>query len=47
MSQIFLDLNIKAIETFLQGDPVEGTLASKDLGRDYTPDKFHPEEFLC
>ena len=44
MSQIFLDLNIIAMDKFLKGEKVEGTFDSKDLGRDYTPDKFYSEK---
>ena len=43
MSQIFLDLNISAIDKFLRGEKVEGTFESKDLGRNYTPEKFYSE----
>ena len=41
MSQIFLGLNIEAIDLFLRGERAEGAFAGKDLGRDYRPEEFY------
>lgn len=46
LSKIMLDLNLKAIETFLRGERVEGTQGDRDLGRDYKPSKFHKFEMF-
>ena len=42
MSQIFLDLNLDAIDKFLKGEKVEGQFEGKDLGRDHSFVEFHP-----
>ena len=44
LSQHFMDLNFDIIEKFLKGERVEGTLGDKDLGRDFSPKKYHKDD---
>jgi hypothetical protein len=37
LSKVMLELNVTAIERFLNGERVEGTFGDRDLGRKYKP----------
>jgi hypothetical protein len=44
LSKNFLELNITAIERFMKGERVEGTFGPRELGREWKPKKFYPED---
>jgi hypothetical protein len=44
LSKLMLELNISAVERFIKGEQVEGTFGERELGREFKPVKYYPED---